>query len=60
MLIGYARVSSNEQDTAAQVAALKAAKCERIYREQASAGRWDRPELQTGSPLGSDCRSADT
>jgi DNA invertase Pin-like site-specific DNA recombinase len=39
MLIGYARVSSNEQDTAAQVAALKAAKCERIYREQASGGR---------------------
>jgi DNA invertase Pin-like site-specific DNA recombinase len=46
MLIGYARVSSNEQDSAAQVAALKAAKCERIYREQASGGRWDRPELQ--------------
>src|SRR6266852_1680383 len=46
MLIGYARVSSNEQDTAAQVATLKAAKCERIYREQASGGRWDRPELQ--------------
>jgi DNA invertase Pin-like site-specific DNA recombinase len=45
MLIGYARVSSNEQDTAAQVAALKAANCERIYREQASGGRWDRPEL---------------
>jgi predicted site-specific integrase-resolvase len=35
MLIGYARVSSNDQDTAAQVAALKAAKCERIYGEQA-------------------------
>jgi predicted site-specific integrase-resolvase len=46
MLIGYARVSSNDQDTAVQVAALKAAKCERIYREQASGGRWDRPELQ--------------
>ena len=45
MLIGYARVFSNEQDTAAQVAALKAAKCERIYREQASGGWWDRPEL---------------
>jgi hypothetical protein len=39
MLIGYARVSSNDQDTAAQVAALKAAKCERIYGEQASGGR---------------------
>ena len=45
MLIGYARVSSNDQDTAAQVATLKAAGCERIFREQASGGRWDRPEL---------------
>jgi hypothetical protein len=31
MLIGYARVSTNELDTAAQMNALKAAKCERIY-----------------------------
>ncbi|MGO9060949.1 MAG: recombinase family protein [Candidatus Binataceae bacterium] len=46
MLIGYARVSTSEQETAAQVTALKAAGCERIYREKASGGRWDRPELQ--------------
>ena len=41
----YARVSTDDQDTAVQVAALKAAGCERIYREKGSGGRWDRPEL---------------
>ncbi len=47
MLIGYARVSTNEQDTTAQASALKAAGCERIFREKATGGRcWNRPELQ--------------
>jgi DNA invertase Pin-like site-specific DNA recombinase len=42
----YARVSkTGDQDTAAQVGALKAAGCTRIYEERASGGRWDRPEL---------------
>jgi DNA invertase Pin-like site-specific DNA recombinase len=45
MLIGYSRVSTNQQDTTAQTAALKSAGCERNYREKASGGRWDRPEL---------------
>src|SRR5215471_6734350 len=45
MLIGYARVSTDDQDTSAQVAALNGAGCERIFREKASGGRWDRPEL---------------
>jgi DNA invertase Pin-like site-specific DNA recombinase len=45
MRLGYGRVSTNEQDTAAQVSALKSAGCEKIFREKASGGRWDRPEL---------------
>ena len=45
MKLGYARVSTSEQDTAAQVSALKSAGCEKIFREKASGGRWDRPEL---------------
>jgi DNA invertase Pin-like site-specific DNA recombinase len=45
MLYGYARVSTDEQDTAAQVAALKAAGCESIIRETASGGEWLRPKL---------------
>jgi len=45
MRFGYARVSTDDQDTATQVAALKGAKCDQIFREKASGGRWDRPEL---------------
>ena len=45
MLIGYARVSTQDQDPTAQIAALKASGCEMIFQEKASWGRWDRPEL---------------
>src|SRR5690242_21918999 len=46
MLLGYAPVSkADDQDTAAQVSALKEAGCTRVYEEKASGGRWDRPEL---------------
>jgi DNA invertase Pin-like site-specific DNA recombinase len=45
MHIGYARVSTQDQDAAAQIAALKNAGCERIFQEKVSGGRWDRPEL---------------
>jgi len=45
MRIGYARVSTQDQDTAAQIAALTSAGCELVFREKASGGRWERPEL---------------
>lgn len=44
--IGYARVSTDDQDTALQEEALQRAGCERIFSEHASGGRWDRPQLQ--------------
>lgn len=45
MFIGYARVSTEEQETAVQEKALLDAGCEKIFLEKASGGRWDRPEL---------------
>lgn len=44
MMIGYARVSTSDQDCALQVSALTDAGCERICTEKASGGRWERLE----------------
>ena len=43
--VGYARVSTETQDTAWQPDALTAAGCERIYRDSTSGGDRERPEL---------------
>ena len=45
MLIGYARVSTDQQDHALQLDALRQAGCERVFVEIGSGSRADRPEL---------------
>jgi DNA invertase Pin-like site-specific DNA recombinase len=45
MKIGYARVSTNDQNSQLQLDALNNAGCDRIYEERMSAKTKDRPEL---------------
>lgn len=45
MLVGYARVSTQDQKPALQTDALKAAGCERVFIEKASGAQRERPEL---------------
>jgi len=46
MKIGYARVSTQDQDLSLQLDALKAAGCGKIYKEKITGATRERPELQ--------------
>ncbi len=46
MLIGYARVSTTDQNLSLQKDALQKARCERIYEDQISGTKDNRPGLQ--------------
>lgn len=46
MLVGYARVSTRDQNPALQLEALRAAGCDKTFTEKASGAQRDRPELQ--------------
>ena len=46
MLVGYARVSTQDQNPNLQLDAIKAAGCEKVYIEKASGAQRERPELK--------------
>jgi DNA invertase Pin-like site-specific DNA recombinase len=46
MIYGYARVSTGAQDLTSQLAELKAAGCEKVFREKITGTTAERPQLR--------------
>jgi DNA invertase Pin-like site-specific DNA recombinase len=57
MLVGYARVSTTDQNLDLQTDALQAAGCERLYTDTVSGAKVDRPGLTATLNT---CRPSDT
>lgn len=57
MLVGYARVSTDDQDLSLQRDALTAAKCERLFSDTMSGAKTERPGLAEALDF---CRQGDT
>jgi len=57
MLIGYARVSTAEQNLDLQTDALRTAGCERLFTDTVSGATVDRPGLDAAL---TECRPGDT
>jgi DNA invertase Pin-like site-specific DNA recombinase len=57
MLIGYARVSTRDQDSALQLKSLAEEGCGRVFEEKASGAQRDRPELMRALDI---ARTGDT
>jgi DNA invertase Pin-like site-specific DNA recombinase len=46
MIYGYGRVSTGAQDLTGQLAQLKAARCDKVFREKITGATADRPQLK--------------
>lgn len=57
MFVGYARVSTQDQNTNLQTEALQKAGCEKVFEEKASGAGRDRPQLKAALEY---ARSGDT
>jgi len=55
MLIGYARVSTQDQNPELQLDALQKAGCEKLFVEKASGAQRDRPQLAAALDWRYDC-----